>query len=202
MWPSLRIVLLPLILLPSLSAAPAKDEAGPGARGVELLARGRYAEARTLFDRALALDPADATALANRCTARYKLQDYDGAIADYQAAVALRPKVKGPLALSVGDAYYRRSRSRLEAGKPDDALKDLYAAVRLDPRNAPALAGIGTLAVRQGDHATALPYLDRALKLRPDLLEGRLSRAAALRAMGRTAEALKDETRARELEAR
>ena len=169
------------------------------ARGVQLLAEGRFLEAEALFSRSLAIDPANPGTLANRSTARHKLENDDGAIADFKAAVGLRKKLKGVLAPSISRSYLRRSRALLAKGKPDDALKDLYEAVRLDRRNAEALAGIGALAVRQGDFSTALPYLDRALKLRPDMAQALRDRASALRGLGRAADAQRDETRALEI---
>jgi tetratricopeptide (TPR) repeat protein len=183
------IAVLSAVLL--LAAAP--DEAS---RGVALLTQGRYQEAAAAFDAALQRRPDDANALANRCTARYKLGDHEGAIADFEAAVRLKPGLKAALAPSMSDAYYRRARRLADQGLDDQAADALYASVRLDRKNALAYNELGYLAVRNRQNETALGYCDRALKLDPDLSPAYANRAAAQLALRRPAEAFADLDRA------
>ena len=89
-----------LLAAPCSAKSPTDDA---GTRGIVLLAQGHYKEAVTAFDAAIKRDPHDAGALANRCTARYKSGDTEGAILDYETAVKLKPGIKAALApLSVG----------------------------------------------------------------------------------------------------
>ncbi|MCX5794710.1 MAG: tetratricopeptide repeat protein [Elusimicrobia bacterium] len=179
----------------SLAAAPARCE-DEASRGVALLTQGRYQEAAAAFDAALKRRPEDASALANRCTSRYKLGDHEGAIADFEAAVRLKPGLRPALAPSMSDAYYRRALRLADAGADDAAADALYASVRLDRKNALPYNELGFLAVRNRQSETALDYLGRALKLAPDLAPAYANRAAALLALHRAAEAFADMDRA------
>ncbi|MEK7859050.1 MAG: tetratricopeptide repeat protein [Elusimicrobiota bacterium] len=164
-------------------------------RGTALLAEGRIKEAVALLDKALKADPKNAAARANRATARYKLGDWDGAISDFEAST-LPAKVKRTLSVSISDAHYRRALFLIDKGSAAAAAQDLYAAVKLDRKNALAYCELGTLAVNQGQADTAIGYLDRALSLDKDRPEAYASRAAARFALGRGAQALEDIDRA------
>jgi tetratricopeptide (TPR) repeat protein len=177
----------------SLAARKADD---PASRGIVLLAQGRYKDAAAAFDLALKRRPDDARALANRCTARYKLGDHEGAITDFEAAVRLKPGLEAALAPSMSDAYYRRACRLIETGSDKGAADALYAAVRLDRKNARAYDKLGLLAERNQQSVTALDYFDRALKLDPDLAPAFADRAAALHDLHRGAEAFSDLDRA------
>jgi tetratricopeptide (TPR) repeat protein len=193
-------VLLTVLLLaaPCQAKSPALASQGDdaGSRGIVLLAQGRYQDAAAAFDAAIKRRPGDARALANRCTARYKLGDDDGAIVDFQAAIRLKPGLKAALALSMSDAYYRRARRLAAAGSDEAAADALYASVRLDRKNALAYNELGLLAARNRQNETSLGYFDRALKLAPDLAPAYANRAAALLALDRGAEAFADMDRA------
>ena len=57
--------------------------------GVDKSRKGDFKEALKDFDRALQIDPNNADAYGNRCVARHKLGDKQGAIEDCQKASAL-----------------------------------------------------------------------------------------------------------------
>lgn len=57
--------------------------------GVDKSRKGDFKEALKDFDRALQIEPNNADAYGNRCVARYKLGDKQGAIKDCQKASAL-----------------------------------------------------------------------------------------------------------------
>jgi len=182
-----------LLAAPCGAKKPADDA---DSRGIVLLAQGHYKEAAAAFDAAIRRDPNDARALANRCTARYKLGDAEGAISDFEAAIKLKPGLKPALAPAMSDAYYRRGRRLADAGSDADASEALYASVRLDRKNALAYNELGFLAARNQDAKTSLDYFDRALKLNPDLAPAYANRAAALLALHRETEAFADMDRA------
>lgn len=58
-------------------------------RGVDKSREGDYKEAIKEFDQSLQLNPNNADAYGNRCVARYKLGNKQGAIEDCQKAAAL-----------------------------------------------------------------------------------------------------------------
>lgn len=72
-------------------AAASEESQALSARGLIELNAGRTEQARDLFDRAVAADPADPTARYQRGATRAKLGDYAGAAEDMRAALAARP---------------------------------------------------------------------------------------------------------------
>jgi Tfp pilus assembly protein PilF len=62
-----------------------------GARGYGYLLTGNYAAAKLDYDKAIALDPQDPLHVFNRGQAKQMSGDKAGAIADYEAALKLKP---------------------------------------------------------------------------------------------------------------
>jgi serine/threonine protein kinase/tetratricopeptide (TPR) repeat protein len=118
-----------------------------GARGHELLAVGKPAEAATALSYALALDSPDAVVLNNRGLAYARLGRCDAAIADYTEALTLSPR----------DAVIRCNRGCAYAsqGQAIRALLDFDTAIRLNPGYSTAYRGRAMLLARQGDLAGA-----------------------------------------------
>jgi tetratricopeptide (TPR) repeat protein len=179
-------LILPSLWLASLlAAAEHKTSAAvdaQDARAIALLAKGHIKEASELLSRSIKEDPLDARAYANRATARLQLKEYEGAIADFNAAVKLAPKLKASLLARTGArALAARGQARLAGGKLDGAVDDFTAAIRLDGKNAPAYAGIGWAALSRGETKNALDYFDRAISLDPSTPAYREGRAEAAR---------------------
>lgn len=172
------------------------------AQAIALLANGHTKEAARIFGRSIALDPMDARAYANRCTARYQFGDYSGAIADFEAATRLAPKLKSSLlALSMSDAHLQVGQRLIKEGKSDQAVERFYASVRLNRKNSAAYAAIARAALQRGDFESALSYFDRAIQLDPGEGGFYAGRAKANAALGRSEQASKDGRRAYELNA-
>ncbi|MFE1944818.1 tetratricopeptide repeat protein [Streptomyces massasporeus] len=187
-------------------------------RGDELRGEGAYAQARTEYDRAVALDPELAVAYRHRSGIRADLGDPDGAIADLDRAVALEPDNAWYLALrgehqriagrdaeavrdltealrrdpALGFAWASRGATHERAGDPDAALADLGRALDLDPDYAWAYARRARVWRALGEPHRQLADLDRALTLSPDWPWARCERGDALRAAGRDEEAVAD----------
>ncbi|WP_245647090.1 tetratricopeptide repeat protein [Microtetraspora niveoalba] len=87
-------------------------------------AAGRYAEARTAFDTALARDPALAGAWANRAILRHRTGDLEGAVADLTRAIELGEDAA---------LYANRAVALRDLGRVDEAAADLARARELDP---------------------------------------------------------------------
>jgi serine/threonine protein kinase/Tfp pilus assembly protein PilF len=109
------------------------------------------------FSRAEKLDPDDVARygiLANRGVIRVKQGKVDAAIADFQKAIALRPKQWQAYA-NLADVYLRQ-------GKPDEALAQLDKAIEFQP-----LASLyrtrAKLHLQRGNFAAAQPDLEQAI---------------------------------------
>jgi len=76
-----------------------------------------------------------------------------------------------------------------EQGKPDDALKYVEKALKLEPNHPDALDTMGRVLLLKGQTTEALPYLEQSLKIRPEHPDVSLNYAEALIANGDKAKA-------------
>lgn len=74
----------------------------------------------------------------------------------------------------------------LPAADKDGRRRELDAALKLNPTDAPALAGLAQVASQIGDHARALQLLDQAFLRSPDDVAIRHSRAIEMMLIGKT----------------
>ncbi|HEX4064825.1 MAG TPA: tetratricopeptide repeat protein [Acidobacteriaceae bacterium] len=111
---------------------------------------GRADEALQSLNSALALNPNDAQARNLRCRVYYEESEWDKAVADCEAAVALDPSDSNDH-LWLGRAYGQKAShvSPLAGYKLAHKVRDEFEkAVRLDPQNTAALADLGEFDVR------------------------------------------------------
>jgi tetratricopeptide (TPR) repeat protein len=66
-------------------------------------------------------------------------------------------------------AHSRQAQEYLKQNRPDLAIPEFRALVALSPNNADARANLGVLLFFQGDYSDAVPQLEAALKLKPNL---------------------------------
>ena len=150
------------------------DEA-PTARTYQLRGRASYeagldGQARADLDRAIALDPSDASAYRCRGEVALAVRAYEEAVADLTRAVALAP--------GDPDAWYYRAYAHSSLGETEAKRGDLLMAERAGHRNAATVrrgeygdetAGdahdLGLRAWRAGDFALAVSTLDRAFRM-------------------------------------
>lgn len=85
--------------------------------------------------------------------------------------------------------YLQLARELDSMGRGEEAARAAATASRLDPERADVLAVRGLLALRAGNPAAALDFSNRAIAGGSIQLESRLTRAAALAALGRFEEA-------------
>ncbi len=62
----------------------------------------------------------------------------------------------------------------------DGAFSDFGEAIKIEPNNAPALAGLGTIYVKKGDCSRGVETLDRSIRLDPNILVAYVARGGCL----------------------
>jgi len=95
-----------------------------------------------------------------RALSRQKSGDLDGAIADYTAALRLRP--------DWSDAYNNRGAAQTAKGNFDAAISDTSQALRIDDENENAYVNRGIARERKGNYAGAVADYSDALDVAPD----------------------------------
>lgn len=106
------------------------------------------------------LSPQDrAQALLNRGVEWANKKDFDRAIADYDAALKIDPKL--------ADALHNRGSAWAYKGDPDRAIADFDAALRINPKGADVLHARAVELTVKGEYARALADYDSALRLDP-----------------------------------
>jgi tetratricopeptide (TPR) repeat protein len=125
------------------------------------LARGQSDAAIAAYDRAIAADGRHAFAYANRGAAKQRLENYAGAIEDYDAAVRINPQLPQAYA---GLCW---SRVLMEDGDQAQARSAADAAAAGDPRNVQGQLCRGLLQLRAGEWADAQASYEAALAVEP-----------------------------------
>jgi choline-sulfatase len=123
------------------------------------LVAGRVAEARTLYERLVADDPANPVFVGQLAETCRRMSDYERAVALYRQAVAIAPQDR--------DARYNLAVTLQEAGRADEALEALTAAIRVDPGRPEAHNALGIALAVHGDLEAARQQLAQAVELDP-----------------------------------
>lgn len=169
--------------------------------------QGRLDEALELHQRALKLKRANldashpqvARSLEAVGTVHFRKKDYASALDAYRKALAIRTEAFGDDHPLVLNSHNNIGNALEELGRMDEALdahrKGLEIGESLsetDPKRSLSLFNMGQIHRMRGEGAEALPYLERALKLRTEhesppaeLADTRFELAQALRLTGR-----------------
>ncbi len=148
-----------------------------------------------------------------------RLEDYQGAIADYTQAIRLKPDyafaynnrgyAKGQLGqyfAAIADydaairlqpddayaAYVRRGYAKRRLGQSSAAITDYDAAIRLKPDYAYAYVSRGNVKVDLGQSSAAITDYDAAIRLKPDYAYAYVSRGNAKSNLGQHSAAISD----------
>ncbi|WP_246268152.1 tetratricopeptide repeat protein [Nonomuraea typhae] len=182
---------------------------------------GRHAEALADYEAAMAAGPPLPEAYYNRAELRLATGDDAGALADLGRVIELDPSylnayinragllagaerdeearadVTAGLLLAPGNPHLLAVLGQLEtSARRFAAAEEAFGlALKAAPELAAAWANRGVLRFATGDPEGAVADLSRALELEPQA-DGYANRAVALRALGRTTEAERDEKRA------
>ena len=129
-------------------------------------------------DQAIRLKPGYAEAYNNRGAAKYLLEQYDAAIADYDQATRLKADFI--------EAYTNRGNSEEALGRHDVAIADHDIAIRLKPDYAEAYNNRGNSKKALKQHDAAIADYDAAIRLKPDYAEAYYNRGNAKGSVGST----------------
>ena len=125
-----------------------------------------------------------AIAFTNRGLAYKSKGLWDRAIADYDAAIRLKPDLAETFS-NRGTAYYYK-------GQIDRALKDYDEAIRLKPDLAQAFSNRGNVYRKKGQFDRAIEDYDEAIRLKPDDGQVFADRGLAYEKKGEPTQALRD----------
>ena len=126
-------------------------------RGVVAYGEGRFDDAKTDFERVLADDPEDTTAIHYLGLIAQAQKDPSTAIELYERALAIDPDDT--------DVRFDLGSAQLEAGRNTDAKETFDRVIADEPDRARAHLFAGIAAYRLGSYADAIPYLERAAEL-------------------------------------
>lgn len=152
---------LAFLVLAAVPASASEESQALAARALIELNAGRTQEALALFDRAVAADPSDADVRYQRGAARAKLGDYQGAVGDLQAVLAVKPDL-APAALELGVAL-------TETGRYQEAERWLLQAQQQPDLDGQASFFLGLAQLRLGRLDEAQQNFARAREHDPSL---------------------------------
>jgi tetratricopeptide (TPR) repeat protein len=115
---------------------------------------------RTLWEHALSLDQENYVALYNRGVVRMNEDDMQGALGDFDAAIALEPLYL--------DAYVNRANTLTRVGQPEKALNDYAKALEIAPDDDLIRFNRGLVLRGMGRLADAIEDLRKFLESNPD----------------------------------
>lgn len=163
-------------------AEAAKPASEAGNCRAEAEAEARIADCGKIIDDKEKTAEARAEALSLRGQAYGEKKEWDRALADLTAAIALLPGV-GAGAAAQSPLYLARAAAYLAKSNARDAVADYTSVIRLDPANGAAVLGRACAWAAAGSLANAEADLKRAAALTQDQPDAACSAAlAALRA--------------------
>jgi tetratricopeptide (TPR) repeat protein len=127
--------------------------------GVGLMQERKLAEAEAAFTHALEFRKGWIQALMMRAQIRYQLKTFDGAIADLNEVIRLKP--------NQASAYDKRGLAYSYSGRHQQAISDYTKATELEPDRANPYNNRGWAYLELGRREEALADLNRALELNP-----------------------------------
>ena len=147
-----------------------------------------YEKLVELFSDAIKQYPDKPSQYNNRAAARFKLQDYNGALTDLNKALELSPNYP--------DAHYNRGLVKLKQKNYAGAIDDFKEVTNIVPKDHNAYYNSALAKYFSGKKEEALADLDKALKLSPDF-EWALCNSGCIKTeLGKTDEAIQLLTKA------
>lgn len=144
---------------------------------------GKQNEAKKILEDVVLKEPIDVVTLRLRAQLKAGLEDYKGAIADFDACLE---KDQGNPEL-----FRLRGMTKGFSGDLEGSIADLDKSLTLNPRDPTALNSRGVAKLRLKRNVEALSDFDAALKLRPKYLNALINRGTVLKNLKRYREAAK-----------
>ncbi len=160
-------------------------------KAVERHKHGRLAEALSLYETIIRLDPNIAPAHYNHGTVLHAVNRTADALRSYDRAIALQP--------NYAEAHYNRGIALRNLKRLEDAVRSYDRVIALKPDFAEAHNNRGNTLRELKRTAEAIQSLDRAIRIRPDYAEAYYNKANVLHDLGHLNEALQSFDRAIEL---
>ena len=150
--------------------------------GIVTMQSRSYADAISLFDRAIALNPGYAETYCNRGIAFKESGRFIEAAASFSQAIERKS--------DSAEAYYHRGNVMIELGRCDDALADFDKAAGLKPNDPLIYASRAIALTRLGELEAAVASYDQAISLRPDYAIAFSNRGIVLNKLNRHKDAI------------
>jgi len=148
----------------AVSKSPQKARA-LNALGAALAAQGRLEEASQRISQAIALEPRGGEAYLNLGYVYAEQGKLEKAIAICKDGMPLNPKLLSEIHNNLGAIYFKQQ-------KIEVAEKEFRKAIELRPHNAPPHFNLGLLYESERDMDQAISYVEAAVQLDPDYVQG------------------------------
>jgi protein O-mannosyl-transferase len=145
----------------------------------------QWRDSKTLWTHALNCTADNSMAHHGLGAALFELKQNDGAIAEFEESLKIRPAY-AHARFSLGMALERRG----ERGDIDAAFEQYRQAVHVDPTLADAHYNLGVLLVNRGSTDEAIAEFRSALKYKPEQANAHYNLAACLERQGKCADAM------------
>ena len=146
---------------------------------------------RQAIQKVLQLQPPFAEAHANLAHLLMESGAAASSLRQYEAAIRLRPALAASLRPAILHAHLVEADRLAKLGRPE-AASEYHAAIKLDPNNASAHYGLGSLLLALNNAKDAVPELQSAARLDPSLSDAALTLGLALYRSGHGEEARQD----------
>ena len=166
--------------LKTLQINPASQKACC-AIGLSYACESNFGVAKMWLDKAIQMDADYLSAYKYRGMINVEMEDYEGAVSDFNAALLLDPMN--------AELYVQRARPLAKLNRLNDAMRDLHFALDIEPKAPRTLYYLGYAYALLGNTATAFDYFDKALAIDPNFDEVYESEAEMLGKLGRRDEA-------------
>lgn len=146
--------------------------------------RKKFINAIAFYKRVLLIDPAHVWALNNLGVAHNELGHQKEAIECYDSAIEHQP--------DVADFYANRAKAFLNSSRYEEAIRDCYHGIRLNPSLPTTFYNLGLACIQVQQHSDALDAFNKALALNPQYFEVICARAQLYQSLKQPGQALED----------
>jgi len=121
---------------------------------------GEYKDAISYYDKALVIQPNNASLLVNKGNALSQIGNFTGAIKTYDQALVIRPNSSNNFSI-----FVNRGNALFQSGKLDEAVKSYDRALAIKPNLKNAITNKANVLFELGNYTGAIIYYDKALSM-------------------------------------